>query len=290
MITRRDFYRQWAPMFVLFNFFGLAHFTLPYRGSCCNSLGSFLLRLYILCVRVHLAFITLFTLINVFTTEIGGLNGFMKKQIFVAQMMAYLVTFIESSATVGRQKQLLRQIHQIGNIISHQLQVEISIKQFCRRWMWKCWCSIGLIALLLVLTMAMFAGMAWDAFAVFWFPMLVDQVRLMQVSVFVDVVAEMLAALVMAMQSGLDGNGISDSELIACMDVYGKLFKIVGLINSTFGRSLIPIFGLKLTEWLSTTYWSMFNAYTVNSLELDICEFILGYVELLAFLLITHST
>lgn len=217
--------------------------------------------------------------LNLFADTTGGLSGFLKRLIFLVELLAYLVTFVESSATVHLQKGLLDQIFELNNTLLQRLNTDFGMKQFCRKQLWIFCRTVALLLTTIVGTSFFFATEAVDVMMLFLIPTMIAQSRLMQVAVFVECLTEMLNRLVLVVQReqtnervGLVVGG-NDAMIKECMECYSKLWKFAGAISTTFGWSLLPIFALKICEWIHTCYLSMFNTYVVKSPLFHACKF-----------------
>lgn len=276
MLTRHDFNRHWSPLLRIFRLFGLTHFySADGRSPGCSAFGAILFRCYSLGLCVHLVFLVTLIVVNIFSDATGGLSGFIKRLIFVGELLVYLVTFIESHATVRRQKGLLQQIFQLDGMLSERLGVEFGMEKFCRKWKWIL-CTTSVVLLTIIIGPAItFGNEGLDMVMVFFIPTMIAQVRMMQVAVFVDCLAEMLNRLMVVVrreQRGDRGLMAGDGSLRECMEVYSKLLKMAATISRTFGWSMLPILGLKICEWINTWYLSMFNTYVGKSVQLHVCK------------------
>lgn len=275
MLTRHDFNRQWSPVLTIFRIFGVTHFysSTVRRTSCCSAVCFTLFRLYYLLLVLHLVFLGTLILVNILADSIGGLAGFIKRLIFVGELLVYLVTFIESSTTVHLQKDLLDQIFQLNCVLHQRMNVDFGMHKFCRKWKRILTVTSLTILMLIIGSAVVFGTEALDMVMVFIVPTMIAQVRVMQVAVFVDYLAEMLNKLKEIVQSEQTNKQGGIGLLGECMDLYSKLLKIAATISKTFGWSLVPIFALKICEWINTCYLSMLNTYVEKSIILHICRF-----------------
>lgn len=274
MLLRRDFNRYWTPLLTIFRLFGVTHFF-SFSGritSCRSALCSYLFRFYFLVLCIHFVFLALLVVFNIFSDTVDSLGGFIKRLIFAGELLVYLVTFIESSTTVRMQKDLLDQIFQLNGVLLERFNVDFGMRLFCRKWMWIMCRTIVILFAVIIGPAISFGNEALRMVSLFWIPMMIAQVRVMQMAVFVDCLAEMLSNLlgiVKSEQKREDG----DCVIKECMDLYSKLLQMAGTISRTFGWSMLPILGLKICEWINTCYLSMFNTYVERSIKLHTCKF-----------------
>lgn len=268
-MLNRDLRQFWVPTFRLFQVFAITSFG-PNVLSNSND-QNVLIKLY----HYIIGSVLLVTIVYIFFFQIPALPAYdlrmvMDVMLLITIVLAHLVTLIESYVRRGNQIQIVCNVQRIVDLLEDKLKFPVDFKMLRRRYSIKCCITFVMATGMMVLAhcvlyldfyeLTTFYGAAYYSWLVMF-------LRKVQISFYVNVLAEMLQQVRIVL------NGLNDEmrleirwrTLVRAQKIRTKISQTIAIVNRTFGWSIAMILVQNIIDLLNISYWIIIATYYEKS-------------------------
>lgn len=270
MLSRSKFHRRAAPVLLLFQLFGFATYAEPPHSArqCWRR------RAYTFGVSVLLSALSVYALLTRITFHqiVGHVNVLSDQTVYMTILPAHLIALAESWHRRRSTLLLFASVFDIAAALPAHSRVDfarINRRQLRLNWLQ----LVGVIGILV----AGVLGSGWNSWLYFRWILAAEvlvNVRLMEVTMHVEVMAELLGGLERALlmvrraehhqaseQSSDRRRGrrrrLSDCStgLTAAAAIYGRCHRLAAVISECFGYSVLAIAVYVMNGMVNTSFW-----------------------------------
>lgn len=261
MLRRSEFHRLWPPVLLVFQLFGLTAYSRPaasgwrFAGRVVVAAASFAVA----------ATICAHTLLNVASIhEAKQINVMSDQLVYLISLPAHLIGLIEALLRQRQTEQLFDGLYEIYAALGRVSKIDVAdgiLHGTRRRLLVRNWLQVGGLFAILTGGIALTGVQSWGYFRWIVLAQWFISVRLMEVSMHVELLAAMLNALErFVLDSPVDCDPVECVRVAA--EIYGMCYAHGTAISRAFGWSLLVMSVYALDGMVNNTYWFVYAMYT----------------------------
>lgn len=259
--SHRELHQLWSPVLLLFKLLGFATYTKP-ASTRFHHFRRLFTTLFVACVMLIFSVYTLLMKISFYM--VSQVNVMSDQFIYLTVLPAHLISLFESLAKYRQTDRLFQSFFAIVvRLRNANGDPMIDMAEMKRSMLLKNWSQVIILLAVMALGIWLTGMQAWIYYRWILLAQLMTVVRLIEVSMHVELLSCLMGALESFLLADV-GNSVSSryTSLQDAAEIYRRIHRHAEAISAAFGWSILASLVYTLNSMINTSFWLLFTSFT----------------------------